>query len=407
MITSLVAFSIGLNSQLKIPNNTFGSGWGVNIHFTREQPNEVKKIADAGFKWVRMNFYWGYTEETPGVYRFNAYDELMEDLDRHKIRPIFTLSFENQIYGSSSPRTPSQRVAFAKFAKASIEHFKGRGIVWELWNEPNWPMFWKPTPSVDEYIELIRAVGETFEQTAPNEILIGPSTSGFDWPYLNAIVATRAHEYFDAFTVHPYRQEYPETVLSDYQRLRQLLDRSGTKGKEMPIWCGEWGYSETYRNMNEEAQSWMAVRTYMTNLVAGVPLTIHYSWKNEMWQAKEEGRRFGTVDDKLEPKSSYRAMQKANTELGGYEYVNRIETGAHIFGLVFKKGDNYKIAAWSTTAVGTLRVGGQSFEVSGSPRFIEARPEWFGAKAKPKSQGWIDWRKSRGKRIRDKGKDRN
>ncbi len=395
MISLLVAtvfIGSGKSADPNMPSNIFGSGWGVNIHFTREQPSEVKKIADAGFKWVRMNYFWHQVEDTAGKYNFWAYEELLEDLDSHRIRAIFTLSFGNKHYGTSSPRTPSQRAAFAKYVRASLQHFKGRGIVWELWNEPNWPIFWLPTPNVDEYIELTKVVGETFEQTAPNEILIGPSTSGFDWPYLSSVIASKSHEYFDAFTVHPYRQENPETVLSDYQRLRQMLNKSGEKGKEMPIWCGEWGYSETYKNMNEEAQSWMAVRTYLTNLAAGVPLTIHYSWKNEMWQVKEEARRFGTVDDKLEPKASYRAMQKANRELGGYEYISRIETGAHIFGLIFKKGDNYKIAAWSTTPAGTLRVGGQNFEVTGAPRFIKARADWFGANSKQKSQGWIDWR---------------
>ena len=56
-------------------------GLGVNIHFTDPQPGEVKMIADAGFRWVRMDFKWDATERERGRYDFAEYDRLMKALD--------------------------------------------------------------------------------------------------------------------------------------------------------------------------------------------------------------------------------------------------------------------------------------------------------------------------------------
>src|SRR5882762_3484114 len=66
-------------------------GLGVNIHFTDPQPGEVKMIADAGFRWVRMDFRWDATERERGRYDFTDYDRLMKALDQYQIRAIFIL----------------------------------------------------------------------------------------------------------------------------------------------------------------------------------------------------------------------------------------------------------------------------------------------------------------------------
>ena len=75
--------------QAWFPNansETFEQGLGVNIHFTDPQPGEMKMIAAAGFRWVRMDFKWDATERERGHYDFSAYDRLMQSLDQFKLR---------------------------------------------------------------------------------------------------------------------------------------------------------------------------------------------------------------------------------------------------------------------------------------------------------------------------------
>ena len=58
----------------------------MNIHFTEPRPGEMKMLAEAGFRWVRMDLGWGATERVPGQYDFRPYDSLMEALKPHGIR---------------------------------------------------------------------------------------------------------------------------------------------------------------------------------------------------------------------------------------------------------------------------------------------------------------------------------
>ena len=55
-------------------SNSSGSeipaGFGVNIHFTDPRPGEMKMLAAAGFRWVRMDLKWDATESEPGRYDF-------------------------------------------------------------------------------------------------------------------------------------------------------------------------------------------------------------------------------------------------------------------------------------------------------------------------------------------------
>src|SRR5260370_38226496 len=51
---------------------------GVNIHFTDARPGEIKMIADAGFRWVRMDFKWDATERERNHYDFSEYDRLLD-----------------------------------------------------------------------------------------------------------------------------------------------------------------------------------------------------------------------------------------------------------------------------------------------------------------------------------------
>src|SRR6266849_883028 len=98
-------------------------GLGVNIHFVDPQPGEMKMIADAGFRWVRMDFKWDLTERERGKYDFSPYDRLMHSLEPLQIRALFILDYGNPLYNNGgAPRTEAARQAFADWAVAAAKH---------------------------------------------------------------------------------------------------------------------------------------------------------------------------------------------------------------------------------------------------------------------------------------------
>jgi hypothetical protein len=356
------AWSSTANSQ------TFDRGPGVNIHFTDPKPGEIKMIAAAGFRWVRMDFVWAETEKTRGHYDFTAYDRLLDSLQPFDLGALLILDYTNQLYNNGAPpRTESTRRAFADWAAAAARHFAGRRVIWEIYNEPNNKMFWRPQPDVDEYVALALAVGRAFRAAAPNEKLIGPAT-GIDFPFLEACFKAGLLDYWTAVSVHPYRQADPEEAANDYCRLRKMIESYAARRSvplasaggqtQVPIISSEWGYSSAWRGMSEEKQGALLAREMLTNLANGIPISIWYDWRDDGADLSEPEHHFGLVrnvyqdsrDQVFEPKPAYLAAQTLSVFLDGYAFQRRLPVGSDSdYVLVFSKGDELRFAAWTTS----------------------------------------------------------
>lgn len=333
------------------------AGLGVNIHFTDPRPGEMKMLASAGFTWVRMDFNWGAIERKKGQYDFSAYDRLMAALDEYHIRPVFILDYSNRNYDDNqSPHTDEGRAAFAKWAAASATHFKGRGVVWEMYNEPNIG-FWHPKPNVDDYAKLALAVGKALRAATPDEPYIGPACSTMDFKFLEACFKAGCLEYWWAVSCHPYRQKDPETVAADYAKLREMIKQYAPPGQQIPIVSGEWGYSSGWKKFDEARQAKYLPRELLTNVASGVPISIWYDWHNDGTNPNEPEHHFGIVNYEYhqgghpvyDPKPAYTAMKTMADALKGSTFEKRIDLGSDAdWVLAFKSGNGERFAVWTT-----------------------------------------------------------
>jgi polysaccharide biosynthesis protein PslG len=333
--------------------------FGVNIDFTSAAPGEMKMLAEAGFRWVRMDLKWDVTEPAKEQYDFAAYDKLMAELKPFGIRALFILDYTNPLYdGGAPPRTEAGRQAFARWAVSAAKHFAGNGVIWETYNEPNHPQFWPPRPSPDDYVALALAVARAFRETVPDEKLIGPATSEVDFEFLEACFKGGLLDYWTAVSVHPYRRSDPETAAEDYCRLRKLINAYGPPNKQIEIIAGEWGYSSAWRGVSREKQGELLARSWLTNAAHNVSLSIWYDWRDDGANANEAEHNFGTVthtyhenrDPVYKPKPAYLAAKALTTFFNGYRFERRVELGSEDFVLVFSNGKSHRIAAWTTAA---------------------------------------------------------
>lgn len=365
LISLVAVLCLGLNAgsssgraEQRFPELIVPQGFGANIHFTDARPGEMEMLAASGMTWIRMDFIWGATERKRGEYDFSAYDRLVRSLEKHNIRALFILDYGNQLYDEGlAPYTDEGRQAFARWAVAGIKRFRGRGILWEMWNEPN-IFFWKPKPNVEDYIKLAREVGRAIRQEVPEELYIGPATSQIDLKFLEDCFKGGLLEYWDAVSVHPYRQTAPETALPEYQKLRELIDKYAPAGKKIPILSGEWGYSAVWKNYDVVRQGKYLPRQWLTNLVAGVPVSIWYDWHDDGPDPKEPEHHFGMVafpyfegrNPVYDPKPAYLAARTLCTLLKGYRFVGTVppqgERAADCWVLKFEKEGQTAFAAW-------------------------------------------------------------
>lgn len=348
---ALALFAATVARAAEVVSPVIPQGLGVNIHFTDEKPGELKMLADAGFKIVRMDFDWARIETERGKYDFSAYDRLVKSLDEHGLRALFILDYANPLYDDNrSPDTDEGRQAFARWAAAAVEHFKGKRILWEMYNEPNIAPFWRPRPDTDNYIKLAREVGRAIKRAAPGEIYIGPACSGVDLPFLEACFKADLLEYWDAVSVHPYRQSSPETAADDYRALRRLIARYSPGRKTPPILSGEWGYSSAWSGVDEDRQAKMLARQWLVNLSNDVPVSIWYDWRDDGPDEKEPEHHFGTATLDGKPKPAYRAAAALTGALGGFSFNKRLALGgSDQYMLLFSRGDEVRVVAWTTS----------------------------------------------------------
>ena len=359
---AILAFSPAARSAAEtlppLPSAILPDAWGVNIHFTDPRPGEMEMLAQGGFKWIRMDFNWAGIEKQPGIYDFSAYDRLMKALEPHHIRALFILDYSNKLYDNGlSPQSEEGRQAFARWAAAAVRHFRGQGILWEMYNEPN-ISFWKPHPDVSQYTPLALAVGKAIRQAEPSEVYIGPAVSTFDFNFLEACFKAGLLEYWSAVSLHPYRGGPPETVEGDYRRLRLLIARYAPKGKRIPIISGEWGYACQQGGMSEETQGKFLPRQWLTNISSEVPLSIWYVWHDDWTSPTDPESHFGTVhnpfragqDPVYEPKQAYISARTLTGFVSGFRFTKRLWVGApEDYVLLFSKGDEVRLAAWTSS----------------------------------------------------------
>ena len=344
---------------------------GVNIHFTGAPARDLGGLQAGGFGWVRMDFVWSAIERVKGRYDFAAYDALLAGLTAHHIKPLFIFDYGNDLYQTGAPRSPEARAAFARFAAASVTHFKGKPILWEIWNEPN-GSFWKPQANAAEYGRLALQTAQAIKEADPNATVLAPGTSGIPLDFLESVFQKGLLRYSDAVSLHPYRGDRPESAAADYPAVRRLIRQYAPPGKAIPLVSSEWGYTSV--NVTEEQQGQYLAREWLSNLAEGVRLSIWYDWHDDGLDPKDGEHHFGTVHNDYAPKPAFEAAQRLTRALGGYRFAKRLPLASdQDYLLLFTQERAVKTAFWTTGPdhAATLPGGGR-LALTGIPQYQDA-----------------------------------
>ncbi len=341
---------------------------GVNIHFVSGHTKDLDMIAAAGLKYIRTDFVWQEIEYSKGRYNWDAYDELTNNLGRRSLKAIFILDYSNSLYedsvSSKDPLTgspirdiaaPVKDVsveAYSRWATSAAMRYKGRKIVWEIWNEPN-ISFWKPDANVHDYSRLALEACRAIRKADPQAVIIGPGTSGIPYEFIEEFLKSGVLEYIDGISVHPYRSYSlaPESAASDFIKLQDLIRHYTPPGNDqVPVLNSEWGYSSCTRGLSPGLQAEYAVRMQLSALLNGIPVSIWYDWKNDGIDSADFEQNCGIVTNSFEPKPAYMAFKTLCTQLNGFTLTHRLEMESeNDYILLFSEGKGiFRICAWTT-----------------------------------------------------------
>jgi Cellulase (glycosyl hydrolase family 5) len=304
---------------------------GVNIHLLRDD-HSLDLAHAAGFGFVRMDMLWANVERN-GRYRFFAYDNLLRALEARGMGVLWILDYGHPDHGGSTPRTPQDVAAFSRFAEAAAEHFKGRNVRYEIWNEPNTSEFWKPSPNASEYAILLREAVAAIRRADPSAKVSSGGLARFDTTFLSKAVDPSLAASLTAIGVHPYPKTGPETIAPELGNLREWVARS--LGQHIEIWDTEWGYSsanapiEAPSNGHSEdgrhRQASLSVREILTVGAVGLPLAVWYDLRDDGTDPANPEHNYGLLDSSGNEKPAIKAIRTLMSVVSGRRYAGMIQ----------------------------------------------------------------------------------
>jgi hypothetical protein len=297
---------------------------GANIHFTKDN-RALDSLASAGFTLVRMDLDWAGVERSKGVYDFLEYDSLIAQLRARGMKAHFIFDYGNTLYPGVTAANAGAIKGFCDFIKASVAHFGGNVMSYEIWNEPNITTFWPPAPDAAAYATLAKNAIAAVHAANANAIVSTGGLSGVDLTFLKGYLDAGGGLGADAIGVHPYRQGSPETVFEDILFMREIVGKQFPSAAP-PLWQTEWGYSSAWYGdgASPEArrqQAKLVTRELLTSWILGFPLQIHYDVRDDGIDAGDPEHNFGLLSNDYQDKPAMVAVHTLTAQIKAHSLV--------------------------------------------------------------------------------------
>jgi hypothetical protein len=247
----------------------------------------MRQVAWAGAGLLRQTFRWADIELRPGYWDFSAYDDFVLDAARNHVS-LLPILFGPPSFRSGAPASgalkgtypPASLADFADFAARLVRRYGPGGTLWaahpdvapqpitawQVWNEPNLPVYWPTGPNPYAYTAMVKAVHAAVRAVDPHATIVtaglpdsklGMKPSSF----LKKMYKAGARGNFEALAANPYAT----TADGVFEILRGLRRVMAGKHDKSPIWVTEIGWAtaggKAPFNLGKRGQSAMLAQT--------------------------------------------------------------------------------------------------------------------------------------------------
>jgi hypothetical protein len=231
----------------------------------RERRRILRRLGAAGVRLIRQTFDWSLVERAPGRYELGALDAFVAAAAAARIE-VLPVLFNPPRFRSSAPRRgagrttypPARPSSFGRFAARLARRYGPRGSLWrarprlprvpirawQVWNEPNLPIYWGGDPDPPAYARLLAAAKRALKAVDPHAEVVsaGLAESRLGMPFeqfVHELYEAGAADSLDTFALHPYAAD-AGAALRAVDRTRELLDEFDP---DAPIWVTELGWA--------------------------------------------------------------------------------------------------------------------------------------------------------------------
>jgi len=291
--------------------------WGLVIH-TSHKLEPLKRI---GVQWVRVGATWhGIERDKRGVYDWTDLDSLLNFYLDNGFRVMCIINMDQipLAYEQDKENKPLIIDAIVKYAEALATRYKGRGILWEICNEPEvFPMgnYWNDPVT---YATMARRVALKIKQVDPDAKIAALSVAWMDRSFIDTAVGAGLlkDKTIDVLTYHGYHRAgmMPESgLLEDVTWLRGMIAKHAN-GKHIVVADSERGYFihppgapknwGSWRSIiyGESEQAAYLARHYLEEIWLGVEVIV---WYKDMYGEENSSLYYG---DGSTPEQGLRPM---------------------------------------------------------------------------------------------------
>lgn len=228
---------------------------------------QLQAMHARGVTLLRQTFDWSQIERKRGVFDFSRYDGLVGAAAQAGIT-VMPILFNPPAFRSSRPRRskvrgtfPPKRMAdMGRFATAAAKRYGPTGSfwvanpmlprvpvqTWQVWNEPNLAVYWRPKPSAKGYVRLLAAVSRGLKRVDRRAEVVSAglpqSRAGVPLKrYVTAMLNAGAAEWMTTLAVNPYAPQ-PKGVLAILRGARSVLNAH--HGRRVGLRATELGWSD-------------------------------------------------------------------------------------------------------------------------------------------------------------------
>ena len=293
---------------------------------------EIVLMREAGVVWVRIVLNWYAAEPRKRDYNeeyLKGLETLIDEIHSTGMRVMLlvlaTPSWANPA-GWDAP--PLRMQDLGDFVGYAVRRFSSRVKHWEIWNEPDWAVFWRPAPDAHAFVDMLREAYTQGKAADPQAFFISGGLAGNNVAYLRQMYTLGARPYFDALGVHPYVfQRSPDEVHPDVRNsfhglaeLRKLMVASRDAPK--PIWITEMSWPTHRRapgatgdwaeGVSQPTQAAFLTRAYekIQQEYPFVRVAFWYNLRDKGTNSTTAEHNYGLVQHNFQPKLAYFALQK-------------------------------------------------------------------------------------------------
>ncbi len=179
-------------------------------------PRAYAQMRAAGASYDRIAFNMYLLQPSAGVYTWDGYDALIQDAAAQNMTLLGVLTAPSVFASTGCPsttgaefRTPANLDKawddpanhWARWVYTTVLRYKGTVRAWEVWNEPNFDVFWCGT--AQQFAQMTRVSYQAIKAADPTAIVVSA-------PMYRGVNIDRVAHFFEAL------RDLPDAVANNY-----------------------------------------------------------------------------------------------------------------------------------------------------------------------------------------------